>query len=188
MKVTQTGVDGVNVREIPRKELEAELAELNITTERIAILVPRGVQKNRYLKQELLPTSISRLIGDNMDNGFIALMYVDEVKGIEFDKAYVVGNKMSRNEKYIAYTRALSELILVVDDQIDDYDDGSKEIKKVNKSSKKKKKDSRGILTFDAPKAKQGAKSKDILNGDNSADHIKNRSQVSVQFSADKPV
>ena len=55
-----------------------------------------------------------------MDNGFIALMYVDEVKGIEFDKAYVVGNKMSRNEKYIAYTRALSELILVVDDQVAD--------------------------------------------------------------------
>ena len=32
---------------------------------------------------------------------------------------------MSRNEKYIAYTRALSELILVVDDQVADYDDGS---------------------------------------------------------------
>lgn len=105
-------------REIPRKELESELAALNITSERIAILVPRGVQKSKYLKMDLLPSSITRIIGDKMDNGFIALMYVDEVKGIEFDKAYVVGNKMSRNEKYIAYTRALSELILVVDDQV----------------------------------------------------------------------
>ena len=188
MKVTQTGVDGANVREIPRKELEKEIAALNITTERIAILVPRGVQKNRYLKQDMLPTSISRLIGDNMDNGFIALMYVDEVKGIEFDKAYVVGNKMSRNEKYIAYTRALSELILVVDDQIDDYNDGSKEIKRVKKSSKSNKKTSKGILTFDAPKPKQGAKSKDTLNGDDSEDHTKNISRVSIQFSTEKPV
>ena len=64
-------------------------------------------------------------IGDKIDNGLIALMYVDEVKGIEFDKAYVVVNRMSRNEKYIAYTRALSELVLVVDDRVDEYDDGA---------------------------------------------------------------
>ena len=31
---------------------------------------------------------------------------------------------MTRNEKYIAYTRALSELILIVDDTLDDYGDG----------------------------------------------------------------
>ena len=42
-------------------------------------------------------------------------MYVDEVKGIEFDRVYVFPAQMGRNEKYIAYTRALSELIVVVD-------------------------------------------------------------------------
>ena len=42
-------------------------------------------------------------------------MYVDEVKGIEFDKAYVVPKGMTKSEKYIAYTRALSELVIVVD-------------------------------------------------------------------------
>ena len=45
-------------------------------------------------------------------------MYVDEVKGIEFDKVYVIPNNMSRNEKYIAYTRALSELIVVIDESV----------------------------------------------------------------------
>lgn len=54
-------------------------------------------------------------------------MYVDEVKGIEFDKVFVIPNKMSKNEKYIAYTRALSELVIVVDenlvDQIVDEED-----------------------------------------------------------------
>ena len=63
--------------------------------------------------------------GDTMDNGNITVMYVDEVKGIEFDKVFVVGNKMTQNEKFIAYTRALSELILVIDDNNKDYDDGS---------------------------------------------------------------
>ena len=154
MNVTQTGVDGVNVREIPRKELESELAALTVTTERIAILVPRGVQKNRYIKTEELPSSINEIIGDTMENGFISLMYVDEVKGIEFDKAYVVGNKMSRNEKYIAYTRALSELILVVDEKIDAYDDGSlvegqdkkSEMSQVRKKRKVQKK--KGVLNY----------------------------------------
>ena len=53
-----------------------------------------------------------------MDNGFISVMYVDEVKGIEFDKVFVVSAAMHRNEKYIAYTRALSELIVVVDEKL----------------------------------------------------------------------
>jgi DNA helicase IV len=118
MKVTQTGVDGASVREIARNELEEELSALRITTERVAILVPRGVQKHRYLKKEKLSVTLQDIIGDKIDNGLIALMYVDEVKGIEFDKAYVVSKGMERNEKYIAYTRALSELIIVVDEKI----------------------------------------------------------------------
>lgn len=152
MTVTQTGVDGVNVREIPRKDLESELAALSITSERVAILVPRGVQKKKYLKEELLPDSIVKIIGDKMDNGFIAFMYVDEVKGIEFDKAYVVSNKMSRNEKYIAYTRALSELILVVDDEVADYDDGSSQEKSNKKAIAKagslKSTNQKGVLNY----------------------------------------
>ena len=167
MKVKQTGVDGVNVREIPRKELETELAVLNVTSERIAILVSRGIQKSKYLKTDLLPSSITRIIGDKMDNGFIALMYVDEVKGIEFDKAYVVGNKMSRNEKYIAYTRALSELILVVDDKVADYDDGSSQEEPVKKSktpaSVKKRKNKKGVLNYKVSKA-ENSEGKKINN------------------------
>lgn len=127
MEVLQTGVDGAQVREISRSELEGELEALNITTERLAILVPRSVQKGKYLKKELLSEEVKRIIDDSLDNGHISLMYVDEVKGIEFDKVYVIGNKMSKNEKYIAYTRALSELIVVVDENIPDKKDESSE-------------------------------------------------------------
>ena len=150
MDVLQTGVDGPNVREIPRRDLEKELASLNVMTDRIAILVPRGVQKKKYINMELLPKDITKLIGDNMDNGYIAVMYVDEVKGIEFDKVFVVGNKMTRNEKYIAYTRALSELILVIDDKVQDYDDGSslKSQKHSSKKVKSNKNDGSGTLAW----------------------------------------
>lgn len=150
MDVLQTGVDGPNVREILRCDLEKELAALNVTTERIAILVPRSVQKKKYIDMDILPKDITKLIGDHIDNGYIAVMYVDEVKGIEFDKAFVVGNKMTRNEKYIAYTRALSELILVIDDKIQDYDDGlsSKFQKQSSKKTKSNKNNGRGILTW----------------------------------------
>ena len=40
-------------------------------------------------------------------------MYVDEAKGIEFNKVYVYPEGMSKNESYIACTRALWELCIV---------------------------------------------------------------------------
>jgi ATP-dependent exoDNAse (exonuclease V) alpha subunit len=49
------------------------------------------------------------------------------VKGIEFDKVFVIPNGMSRNEKYIAYTRALTELTIVIDEELE------KRIEKRNK-------------------------------------------------------
>lgn len=167
MNVLQTGVDGVKVREIARKELEAELANSKITSERLAILVPRGVQKKKYLQMDLLPDNISSVIGDEIGNGRISLLYVDEAKGIEFDKVFVVGNKMERNEKYIAYTRALSELVLVVDNTVEDYDDGSGDFKKeqkfhqTSKQAKKKTKNSKGTLTWKEQTAVSEEKTKE---------------------------
>lgn len=155
MDVLQTGVDGTKVREIARKELETELSALNIAHERLAILVPRGVQKRKYLKNDLLPIRIVDVIGEKIGNGLISLLYVDEAKGIEFDKVYVVGNKMERNEKYIAYTRALSELIIVVDESVEDYDDGSEKSKnsirkdKNSQKLKNKTKIGKGTLVWE---------------------------------------
>ncbi len=118
MDVLQTGVDGAAVREIPRRGLEDEISSMKLGTERVAILVPRSVQKKAYLQMDKISDEQKECIGDQMENGYISLMYVDEVKGIEFHRVFVVANGMSKNEKYIAYTRALSELILVIDDTI----------------------------------------------------------------------
>lgn len=135
MEVLQTGVDGSKVVEIDRSELEQQLNELSIDGERVAILVPRKVArrtfkdeknlekkgagyKKGYLDYQLLSDKTKELIDDTLSDKKIAYMYVDEVKGVEFDKVFVIANGMTDNEKYIAYTRALSDLILVVDDNI----------------------------------------------------------------------
>ncbi len=123
MTVYQTGVEGPEVKDLPRRELEKELSNLSVGNDRIAILLPRSIRSRRkYVVDEVLAEYIRNCIGDTIGNGRIAIMYVDEVKGIEFDKVFVVSNKMTRNEKYIAYTRALTELIIVVDDTIIEQD------------------------------------------------------------------
>lgn len=134
MEVLQTGVDGSKVHEISRKELEGKLCEVDFSTERVAVLIPRKVVRRTleqekkkkkdssdtqgYIQYDLLPDDIAEKLDDSLESNKISYMYVDEVKGIEFDKVFVVPNGMTENEKYIAYTRALSELILVIDDKI----------------------------------------------------------------------
>ena len=115
MNVLKSGADGPEVREIPRNALEKELASAKVSSERWAILLPRSIRKNAFLNTECIPDEIGSIIGDETGSGYISLMYVDEVKGIEFDRVYVSGRKMCRNEKYIACTRALTELILIVE-------------------------------------------------------------------------
>lgn len=66
LQTLQTGVDGSKVREIPRRDLEKELAGLKVTTERVAILLPRTVQKMKYLDMDILPENTRKIIGETM--------------------------------------------------------------------------------------------------------------------------
>ncbi len=120
MNILQTGVDGHKVNEIIRNKLESMLAELSIEDDRVVILLPRQVKKKEYIDLERLPMALREKIGDQIGNGRICVSYVDEIKGIEFDKVYVVPNGMTTNEKYIAYTRALSELTIVFDEELEE--------------------------------------------------------------------
>ena len=119
MSVSLTGVDGHSVKEMSRERLESALANLKIAEERVALILPRSVKKkDKYIDEEQLPTSIKEIMGSDVGNGRITVVYVDEVKGVEFDRVYVVPNGMTQNEKYIAFTRALSELFVVYDDSL----------------------------------------------------------------------
>lgn len=59
-------------------------------------------------------TSVAAEISQNKWN----LMTVEQAKGLEFETIFAVSGRMSVNEKYIAYTRALNELY-VYDEAID---------------------------------------------------------------------
>lgn len=59
-------------------------------------------------------TSVAVEVNQNKWN----LMTVEQAKGLEFETVFAVSGRMSENEKYIAYTRALNELY-VYDEAID---------------------------------------------------------------------
>ena len=84
----------------------------------MAIIFLRRVKKSIYINSDLISEEIRDVIGDKIGNGYISLMNVDEIKVIEFDEVYVLPNRMSKNERYISYTRALSELIIIVDESV----------------------------------------------------------------------
>ena len=117
MEMVKTGIDGTSVRELRRGELETALSNLNADGERVAVILPRAVTKETYLNRDALPDGISA--EPKSEPGKIALAYADEVKGVEFDRVFVIPNSMSDNERYIAFTRALSHLTLVFDSALD---------------------------------------------------------------------
>ena len=63
---------------------------------------------------EISKTSIQENELLNMyESKHAVLLSVKEVKGLEFDTVFVLDNGLNNKEKYIAYTRALSELYIV---------------------------------------------------------------------------
>lgn len=110
--MTLTGVEGAPVRNIPFDEMVSELAELAIHDERTAVILPRTMSKQRVTRARKLDNQRDKL-SVKFDTSRISIMYVDEIKGIEFDRVYVVDQDMEKNERYIAFTRALDNLTIV---------------------------------------------------------------------------
>ena len=148
MQMVKTGMDGTQVKEMYRGDLEKALSSLKAEGERVAIIVPRSVKKETYLHMDNLSAEVRNIISEDAAPGKIALVYVDEVKGIEFDRVFVIPNSMSENEKYIAFTRALSHLSLVFDYSLDrfesnaDFDSAEIVTNKKSDALSSKKKDS----------------------------------------------
>lgn len=111
-EMTLTGVDGEPVRNILFDEMLSELVEISNSADRIAIILPRTMSKQRVTRAKKVE-SIKDRISTKFDVTKISVMYVDEIKGIEFDRVYVIDQDMQRNERYIAFTRALDKLTIV---------------------------------------------------------------------------
>lgn len=110
--MTLTGVEGEPVRIISFKDMLGELAVSRMTSERTAVILPRTMAKTRVTRSTIIKDADEKF-STKFDTSKIDVMYVDEIKGIEFDKVYVVDENLERNERYIAYTRALDKLTIV---------------------------------------------------------------------------
>lgn len=114
MLVKNVGVDGPTVQSSTYADFLKEVANITeIHDERWAILIPRTMKKQEILKQMQQLGASALVKTDQINNDIIAIMYVDEVKGFEFDRVYYLGMDMNPNEQYIAATRALTELRFV---------------------------------------------------------------------------
>lgn len=64
--------------------------------------------------EAVLPVQLLALcVKNRIETEKASFMTVAEVRGLEFDTAIVFENEMTRSEKYIAFTRSLSELYIV---------------------------------------------------------------------------
>lgn len=110
--MTLTGVEGEPVRNITFKEMLQELAISAESEDRTAVILPRTIAKTRVIRSKNVD-AVKNRFSSKFDATKVSVMYVDEVKGIEFDRVYVVDEDMERNERYIAFTRALDKLSIV---------------------------------------------------------------------------
>lgn len=110
--MTLTGVEGAPVRNIPFDEMVSEIAAHAVSDERTAVILPRTMSKQRVTRARKLENQRDKL-SVKFDTSKVSVMYVDEIKGIEFDRVYVVDQDMEKNERYIAFTRALDNLTIV---------------------------------------------------------------------------
>ncbi len=109
MHMKKVGIDDKEVIQVGNEDIVQSIEDIQfLNDERWAILISRTVNKKQFLSYFTNPL----VSPDKMGKNYISLMYVDEVKGFEFDKVYVMPKGMSRNEKYVAYTRALNELVV----------------------------------------------------------------------------
>ena len=110
--MTLTGVEGEPVRNITFKEMIEELAKSAASEDRTAVILPRTMAKTRVTRSPIVD-AVKNNFSTKFDTSKVSVMYVDEIKGIEFDRVFVVDKDMERNERYIAFTRALDKLTIV---------------------------------------------------------------------------
>ena len=76
MDIIPIGQDGHNVKDINRISFERTLAKIKMSEERIAIILPRKVDRRKYIDLDQLPYEVRNRIGEEIGNGKIAVSSV----------------------------------------------------------------------------------------------------------------
>ncbi len=129
--------NALQITEFCNKEFEADVQPIGITSREVQELnLTSAIQWLKQLKgdnPQIRATVICKLGNQKMqqklhdclsgdsaswnviDDTKISIVSVEMVKGLEFDAVVAIVEGMSVNEKYVAYTRALDDLVVVRD-------------------------------------------------------------------------
>ena len=113
MNVKPIGITGepVTIKTLNAAIQEAVQLQKQDAKRTVAILYHYGEQSTSNMLYRLLDPEI--MSWDKVQAGKISVLSTTSAKGLEFDLAVVIPTGMVDNEKYIAYTRAVEQLIIV---------------------------------------------------------------------------
>jgi len=106
------GVSGKMVGQVSKQQIIPEFDLRKEDNNRIAIIA-KDVANSDFMKLMTDNTRDANLALGALAHHAITVLSVEAAKGLEFDVVYALPDGMSKNEQYIAFTRALSELIIV---------------------------------------------------------------------------
>lgn len=125
LKMRAINLDGKGVHECKtRTEFESAYTGIFQKPQNVGlscIIVKNKAEADTLLKEaENFKARIHNMTGDlvEVQKNKWNLMTAEQAKGLEFETVFAVSGRMSENEKYIAYTRALDELY-VYDQEIE---------------------------------------------------------------------
>ncbi len=112
-KMLAIGIDGKVIE--ARQEERKKLLQSYINGKSAGwIIVHNRDIFNSFIASQNITVSSSRLSFDIEDGGsLIVVLTIDKIKGLEFPRVLVITDHMDDNQKYIAMTRALSELYII---------------------------------------------------------------------------
>ncbi len=170
MEMNQINTPGKGVHELKTvSEFESEMITQLLDTQRAglaAILVSNDAEA-RYILDKF--SAYEQKFHNMTDEEFSIhhtrwnIICIEDAKGLEFSSVIVLSGRMSRNEKYIAFTRALDDLYIYSDViDIAGYEKKPKKIEKEESYNKEESSAQTGGLKNEASqKSTDGSKTKD---------------------------
>jgi len=116
MDVKTVGLPGEKVEEISIVDVFSKIENTSsLQGERWAIIIPDDLNKEEVV-QKLRHSKVT-VSADKIGPDIISVVYVEEVKGFEFEVVFSIADHMSSNQQYIAMTRGLEKLYVVQSDR-----------------------------------------------------------------------
>ena len=108
-EIIPIGLEGPRIKSCTLTDgIDRLLSELNVEKEKRIAILCHSPQQFTILEKSF--KDFNFLSKGKEQTGKIALLTVEQAKGLEFDSVLVYAKEMSENERYIAYTRSLNAL------------------------------------------------------------------------------